>query len=192
MGKVCHELLKTDFGGHSLEDIERRLRRDWQWTGEVRHSRKDGTPLFVACKLTLDINKLFDFTIVTEVNNNITGLKLAESRFGKIAGVNHLVWEISPDGEVTYVNRCWREYLGRELSRPTTAADLLGTVEHPEDALKSAQRWHDGFQSGEMEPWESRLRGYDGLYRWFVCRAVAVRNGTGQIKYWVGTATEIA
>jgi two-component sensor histidine kinase len=43
------------------------------------------------------------------------------------------------------------------------------------------------------EPWEDTfpLRGADGGYRWFLSRAVAMRNGQGEIVLWCGTNTDI-
>jgi PAS domain S-box-containing protein len=43
------------------------------------------------------------------------------------------------------------------------------------------------------EPWEDTfpLRGVDGRYRWFLSRAVAIRDNDGRILRWVGTNTDI-
>src|SRR5690606_11966404 len=35
------------------------------------------------------------------------------------------------------------------------------------------------------------LRGQDGLYRWFLSRALPIRDEEGRITYWLGTSTDI-
>ncbi|HEX7941709.1 MAG TPA: ATP-binding protein, partial [Gemmatimonadaceae bacterium] len=43
------------------------------------------------------------------------------------------------------------------------------------------------------EPWEDTfpLRGQDGIYRWFLSRAVPVRDESGQVIRWFSTATDV-
>ncbi len=38
---------------------------------------------------------------------------------------------------------------------------------------------------------EFRLRGRDGAYRWFLARAMPMRDGTGRVVRWFGTCTDI-
>src|SRR6185436_12230745 len=50
---------------------------------------------------------------------------------------------------------------------------------------------HRSLASGE--PWEDTypIRGRDGQYRWFLSRAVPVRDGAGHIVQWFGTNTDV-
>src|SRR5262249_24885645 len=43
------------------------------------------------------------------------------------------------------------------------------------------------------EAWEEMfpLRGKDGFYRWFLARAVPIRDALGRIERWLGTATDV-
>src|SRR5581483_715859 len=43
------------------------------------------------------------------------------------------------------------------------------------------------------EPWEDTfpLRGRDGQYRWFLSRALPIRDETGRVVRWLGTNTDI-
>jgi PAS domain-containing protein len=43
------------------------------------------------------------------------------------------------------------------------------------------------------EPWEDifPLRGLDGNYRWFLTRALPIRDGNGRILRWFGTNTDV-
>jgi signal transduction histidine kinase len=38
---------------------------------------------------------------------------------------------------------------------------------------------------------ELRLRGTDGVYRWFLSRSVPVRDGDGRVVNWFGTSIDI-
>jgi PAS domain S-box-containing protein len=62
---------------------------------------------------------------------------------------------------------------------------------HPEDQATCLSRWHDSLNAGENYEMEFRLRRHDGVYRWFLDRAVALRNPDGNIAAWIGTSTDI-
>jgi PAS domain S-box-containing protein len=53
LGRVTHELLKTEFPA-SLESIVERLHREGRWRGELTHMRKDGTRIVVSSRWVLD------------------------------------------------------------------------------------------------------------------------------------------
>lgn len=64
-------------------------------------------------------------------------------------------------------------------------------VHHPEYVHGVVERLRQSFASGEA--WEDTfpLRGRDGLYRWFLSRAVPLRNAQGQVLRWFGTNTDV-
>lgn len=193
IGKQTHRLLQTDFGSDSLERINEQLEGDDSfWAGELCHVRKDGSPVWVASQWTRQDHGLYQFPVVTEVNNDVSKLKAAETRFRNLTQViPHLIWHVSPSGQTTYANQRWHDYFGRIpeeiIATPTTISEFV----HPDDASKSVARWKTAFQRGIMEPWEVRYRRHDGVYRWFSGRAVALRDNRGQVLYWIGTATDI-
>ena len=53
MGRVTHELLRTEFP-QPLERIMEQLRHDGRWAGELLHRRKDGSQIMVASRWALD------------------------------------------------------------------------------------------------------------------------------------------
>ncbi len=188
--RVTHELLETRFGRESLEEINRRLEQNGEWFGELLHARKDGTTIWVASHWTLHPGERFGSPVVTEVNNEITELKRAESRYRELTEVSpDLVWQLSPAGDTTYVNQRWREYFGREPIdvNMTRATEFI----HPDDLTQASARWQNANRTGHVQPWEARYRRYDGEYRWFSGRGAAVRNEAGEIMYWIATATDI-
>lgn len=106
------------------------------------------------------------------------------------AALPHLVWVAQPDGRVTYVNERWREYTGLD------ASDLNGpnrkNVVHDDDVQRTWDRWSAALASQEPYELEYRLRrASDGAFRWFIARAVPVRDAHGNVVRWIGTATDI-
>jgi signal transduction histidine kinase len=53
------------------------------------------------------------------------------------------------------------------------------------------ERWKASLATGEPFEMEFPLRGGDGVYRWFLTRAVPVRNASGKVVRWFGTNTNV-
>src|ERR1700692_1769105 len=103
-----------------------------------------------------------------------------------------LVWSALPDGAVEYFNQRWLTYTGLTVEE----ARGWGFIDayHPEDrtsvrnltsvVLPRAASANDLIT-------EARLRGVDGKYRWFLGRAMPLRDEAGNIVRWYGTAIDI-
>jgi PAS domain S-box-containing protein len=74
LGRCSHQLLATEFP-KPLREIDNDLLRYRQWTGELKHRRRDGTVLWVASHWALRYDDDTGEPIVSEVNNDITELK---------------------------------------------------------------------------------------------------------------------
>src|SRR5690606_31246017 len=62
---------------------------------------------------------------------------------------------------------------------------------HPDDRIKVGDAWRHSLATGEHFQVEMRLRRHDGIYRWFISRALPVTNCDGDIILWVATDTDI-
>jgi PAS domain S-box-containing protein len=64
-------------------------------------------------------------------------------------------------------------------------------VHHSEHVDRVVQRIRQSFDTGTA--WEDTfpLRGKDGTYRWFLSRALPIRNEAGEVIRWFGTNTDI-
>jgi GAF domain-containing protein len=64
-------------------------------------------------------------------------------------------------------------------------------VHHPEHVDRVVERIRRCFEAGT--PWEDTfpLRGKDGTYRWFLSRALPIRNEAGDVVRWFGTNTDV-
>ncbi len=118
-------------------------------------------------------------------------LRESEARFRQLAdAMPQVVWTAQPDGNLDYFNRRWYELTG-------SPEGLVGDASwspylHPEDRHRCHERWYESVRSGM--PYEIEYRFWDrerGEYRWFLGRALAVRDGTGQVLRWYGTGTDI-
>ncbi len=78
IGRVSHELLQTEFP-ESLERITEQLHRESRWSGELLHTRKDGSQIVVASRWALDKDHGGNRKRVLETNNDITRQKQLES-----------------------------------------------------------------------------------------------------------------
>ena len=76
-GKVSHELLRTEHP-EPLKNIYGKLRRDNRWSGELVHTRKDGTKITVSSRWSLDCDARGKPMSVLETNTDITARKRAE------------------------------------------------------------------------------------------------------------------
>ena len=99
-----------------------------------------------------------------------------------------LVWSARPDGSIDFGNRRLLEYTGLALE---DVRDWVRTAEwHSADAILT-EDGRAALAAGQPFNREARLRRADGEYRWFLLRAVPLRDETGRIVRWYGTTTDI-
>ncbi|MBV8052507.1 MAG: PAS domain-containing protein [Acidobacteriaceae bacterium] len=106
-----------------------------------------------------------------------------------IDAIPALAWCNLPDGSNEFLNRGWHEYTG--LSPEESHGWGWQIVFHPDDLPPLMEKWQKMLVSGESDEIEARLRRHDGVYRWFLIRAQALRNDSGEIVRWYGTSTDI-
>ncbi|MEO8013137.1 MAG: PAS domain-containing protein [Polaromonas sp.] len=94
-------------------------------------------------------------------------------------------WVADAGGAIERLNSQWTRYTGQD------AQDAMGAgwraAVHPDD---SAAAWRADKENGEWEG-EYRLRRHDGIYHWFITRAVVQRGADGGVLRWFGTTTNI-
>jgi PAS domain S-box-containing protein len=78
LGRIAHELLKTEFP-QDLAEIEGTLWTDNVWEGELEHRTRDGKRVVVASQWMLHRDPNGRPTRILEVNADITALKEAEA-----------------------------------------------------------------------------------------------------------------
>jgi len=115
----------------------------------------------------------------------------AERSFRALAEtMPQLVWSTNASGESEYFNGRWLAYTGADTASPPDG-DWRKSL-HASDARDVDEKWKRSFRNGDPFEVECRLRrGDDGAYRWFLCRALPLRDETGKITRWFGTCTDV-
>jgi PAS domain S-box-containing protein len=118
---------------------------------------------------------------------------LVEGRDYFVAVANampHFIWLADQDGSISFFNERWIRYTGVTVEKMRRHG-TKGIV-HPADLDLTWQRWSAALETGSPYEIEYRLRNVeDGSYRWFLARALPVRDEMGRNPLWIGTATDI-
>ena len=113
-----------------------------------------------------------------------------ERRFREaIETIPAMAFTARPDGSRTFVNRRWLEYTG--LSVEQAAGHGWQAAVHPDELTRVREKWRVSVATGEPLEYETRLRGAGGEYRWFLTRAVPLRDAQGNIRRWYGVTADI-
>jgi PAS domain S-box-containing protein len=155
--------------------------------GALRHIHNQAYPVFNESGALLEY-------VGTAVD--ITARKRAEEKLGEserrfrllVESIPHHVWSFRPDGSLGYWNQRLSDYTGLsddELRRGGWAAL------HPDDVARAREKWQEAWAQGAEYLMEERLRGRDGRYRRFVCRAVPVKDEQGRPAEWFGTNSDV-
>jgi two-component system CheB/CheR fusion protein len=114
----------------------------------------------------------------------------SEERFRTLAdNIAQLAWMANGEGWIFWYNKRWYDYTG------TTFAEVQGwgwrRVHHPDYIDGVIAKLRHSFETGAT--WEDTfpLRGADGKYRWFLSRALPIRDDDGKVVRWFGTNTDV-
>lgn len=118
-------------------------------------------------------------------------LKRSETQLQALtAALPQIIWTADAQGHYDFFNERWRELTGLPPAATDTALWL--SVVHPEDREAAALQWRQAVEGGYLYQSEYRLRRADGAWRWYLRRALPVRDPvTSQVVRWVGTCTDI-
>ncbi|HEY3823855.1 MAG TPA: PAS domain S-box protein [Bryobacteraceae bacterium] len=128
---------------------------------------------------------------ISESKRTRAALVASEARFRQLAdSMPQIVWTARPDGYIDYYNERWYEYTG--FSRDAFGDASWEAGLHPEDVQRTHETYYAAINSGQPYNIEYRLRERNQKpWRWFVGRAVPVRDEAGRIVKWFGTCTDI-
>ena len=128
---------------------------------------------------------------ITQRKQSEAALVASEARFRELAdNMSQFAWTADARGWIYWYNKRWHDYAG------TTLEEMQGwgwqKVHHPEHVDRVVARIRQSFENGI--PWEDTfpLRSRDGTYRWFLSRALPIRNEAGEVVRWFGTNTDVS
>jgi PAS domain S-box-containing protein len=104
-----------------------------------------------------------------------------------LEGIPQIAWTAEPDGQNSYLNRRWFDYVGEA----TASAEQIAARIHPDDFAPSVERWQHSLATEQPLELECRILSENGEYRWMLGRALPSRNEQGEIIQWIGTYTDI-
>jgi PAS domain S-box-containing protein len=161
---------------------------------EKEYFRKDGSrvPVLVGGALfTEGGDEAVVFVLdLTERKRAEEALRESErSLRSAIDGIPGQVAVLAPNGDVEAVNRQIVEYSGRSLEELKNWG-TNGTI-HPDDLPHLIEVFTKSVAAGVPYETETRLRRFDGEYRWFDIRGVPIRDDSGRIARWYSLLTEI-
>src|SRR6266404_5388181 len=100
-----------------------------------------------------------------------------------------LVNTATATGEVELVNRRILEYLGKTIEEFTSWS--TNDAVHPDDLPRVIAAWRHSIETGRPHDLDHRLRGADGVYRWFNLSSSPQRDAEGRIIRWYTLLTKI-
>lgn len=127
---------------------------------------------------------------ITQRKQTEQALRDSEEKFRTLAdNIAQFAWMADGSGWIFWYNQRWFDYTG------TTLEQMQGwgwrQVHHPDHVDRVVKKVSRCFETGTV--WEDTfpLRGADGQYRWFLSRAIPIRDETGRVTRWFGTNTDI-
>jgi PAS domain S-box-containing protein len=150
-------------------------------SGEIRDIHVVGHPVLTPSG---------DFVEFVGTVMDITERKRAEDRTRLIIDtVPAQLWTETPEGVVDFVNRRWMDYTGMTLEQAVGSG--WNQMVHPDDIERVLSKWRTLISEGKPREIESRLRRFDGTYRWFLSRCCPLVDRSGHILGWYGSDTDI-
>lgn len=128
-------------------------------------------------------------TDITDLAQTQAALRDSETRFRTMAeAMPGFVWTADAEGLLDYTSQRWSDYSGDgdgEAKGQGWAAFV-----HPDDLERAFGAWSASLADQSLYEVEFRLRDRHGDYRWWLARAVPVRDEGGEVR-WIGSAADI-
>ena len=113
-----------------------------------------------------------------------------DERFRHLVEANPAIaWSVDARGKMTYANQRLFDYTGLEAGGDID--DWARRALHPNDYPTRADAWRQAQEDGGAFEIEARIRRHDGAYRWFLLRALPLKDAAGRVVEWSGSGTDI-
>ncbi len=167
----------------TLRDFEIEVRAS---SGELHYVRVSAEKM----EANQEVHLLAVFHDETQRKLAEQALRESEEHFRSMAdNISQLAWMADETGSIFWYNQRWFDYTGASFE------EMRGwgweKVHHPDHVERVVEKFSHCIATGET--WEDTfpLRGKDGQYRWFLSRAMPIRDENGRLKCWFGTNTDI-
>lgn len=131
-------------------------------------------------------------TDVTEMVLTKRQMEQNEEKYRNLAdSLPIIVWTADKNGNIDYYNKRWYDYTGFEGidNREAATAKIL----HPDDQERANELWKNSQvnKSNYEIEYQFRDRSGEDAYRWFLGRAIPIKNQEEEVIQWIGTCTDI-
>ena len=156
-------------------------------TGAVKHLHS----------ITERLKEITDRAVFIGAIQDVTKSKVAEEALAAsernlsliINTMPGLSWSTRADGIIEFLNQNYLDYLGLHRDQAKNLAWSFAV--HPDDADALGRMGRSAAASGALGEVEARLRRFDGEFRWFLCRAIPLRDRSGKVMRWFGINFDI-
>jgi PAS domain S-box-containing protein len=162
--------------------------------GSIKRVRSVGHPVIdsngdVTELIGTHVDVTEQYTVREALQKAIEEIRKSEDRLRLVIDtIPTLVWRAGPEGIPDFLNQPALDYTGLSLDQIAVG---WPRAFHPDDKKTMLQKWSAIRESGMPGGLEARLRRFDGEYRWFLFRAVPLRDELGNIVQWYGSSTDI-
>src|ERR1700704_6396598 len=100
-----------------------------------------------------------------------------------------LAWSAGPDGSADFFNQRWLDYTGLS-AKQALGSGWEGAI-HPDDLPRILETFREALNPAKPYEVEGRFRRIDGEFRWFLFRGSPLRDRSGNVAKWFGTAMDV-
>ncbi|WP_345948311.1 PAS domain S-box protein [Mucilaginibacter sp. PAMB04274] len=175
------------------------LLKEGRWEGQVMYRNfKTGEPIpgFATTLLLRDTatgEPVGNASVVRDLRPEIEARKAlidSEEVFRAITTASPAaLWMCNDEGGITYVNKVWINWTGKELSAHLGAGWLNSIA--TEDLEFTSNKFKGDFQAQRFHECQFRLKHIDGTTRWVVCTGNPQYSAEGFFKGYIGACVDI-
>lgn len=158
-------------------------------SGAVDYIFKPFDPIILKCKVAVFAELFLKERQIREQTRRLDEIESLKRYRNLGDAIPHMLWRTQPDGVIEYFNDFWRKYTG--LGDNEAQGSRWQKAIHPEDLSILLDKWMHAMVLGESFEAETRIRRYDGVYRWHWIKGVCEKDDQGHTIAWLGTCTDI-
>ena len=129
--------------------------------------------------------------LLSKIESEHSSLKSSEEKFRKLTSLSPVgIFQINPEGEITYVNQRWREINNIKHQEPDLQVWFSNI--HPEDAPALNKLWHRLVTEHEDMSCEVRLIAKNGSLSWVYIQATSLHSKEGTLLGFLGSVSDIS
>jgi PAS domain S-box-containing protein len=125
-----------------------------------------------------------------ELTNRTMALAESEASFrNMMETIPQIAWTNTVSGKVTFFNLTWYSYTGIDVTKATTNG--WQNYIHNDDLQIFTDRYKSIHEISKGGEFQIRVKRADGNYRWHLIRLMPIKKENGEVRLWIGTATDI-